>query len=110
MCSLPDIDPYLRARQYRPEPERVINYDADMRRIRLQQQELVRQRAIEAAKERRAHEENEKKRKNKAALPPSHDDGTRLGRSTDNSFNPMQPWTQSSGGGYKSARRTVRRG
>ena len=110
MCLLPDIDPYLRKRHYRPETERVTDYDTDMRRVRLQQQELARQRAAEAAKEQKVQVENEKKRKNKAALPPSHDDGTRLGRSTDNSFNPMQPWTQSSSGGYQPARRTVRRG
>ena len=89
----------------------MVDYDADMRRVRLQQQELARQRAVEAAKEQKANVENERKRKNKAALPPSLDDGTRLGRSTDNSFNPMQPWTESSGGGgYKPARRTARRG
>jgi hypothetical protein len=110
MCLLLDIDPYLRGRQFRPEIERDMDYNADMRRVRLQQQELARQRAIESAKEQKALVENEKKRKNKAALPPSHDDGTRLGRSTDNSFNPMQPWAQSSSGGYKPARRTVRRG
>lgn len=87
-----------------------MDYDANMRRVRRRQQELAQQRALEAAKEREALAESEKMRKNKAALPRNQDDGTRLGRSTDNSFNPMQPWTQSSGRGYKPARRTVRRG
>jgi hypothetical protein len=87
-----------------------MNYDEDLRRVRRRQQELAYQRAVEAAKEREALANSEKKRKNEAALPPSQDNGTRLGRSTDNSFNPMQPWTQSGGGGYKPARRTARSG
>ena len=82
-----------------------------MRRVRAEQQELANKRAVVANKERKVKETEEKKRKNKAALPPSHDKGTRLGKSSDNGFNPMQPWSQSSGGGgYKAARRTTQRG
>lgn len=106
-----DIVPYLQNRHHRPEPERKINYEADMRRVRLQQQELARERAIEAAKERKAMEEEAKLRKNKAALPPGYNEGDRLGRSSNNSFNPLEPWTQSNGGGsYKPAKRSICRG
>lgn len=80
-----------------------------MRRVRAEQQELANKRAVVANKERKTKETEEKKRKNKAALPASHEKGTRLGKS--NGFNSMQPWTQSSGGGgYKPAKRSVNRG
>ena len=107
-----DVVPHLQNQHHRPEPERKINYEADMRRVRLQQQELARERSIEATKEWKAQEEQAKLRKNKAALPPGHNEGDRLGRSSNNSFNPLEPWTQSNGGGggYKPAKRTVCRG
>jgi hypothetical protein len=106
-----DVVPHLENQHHRPEPERKISYEADIRRVRLQQQELARESAIEAAKERKAQEEQAKLRKNKAALPPGHNEGDRLGRSSNNSFNPLEPWTQSNGGGgYKPAKRTVCRG
>eukprot|EP00545_Synedropsis_sp_CCMP1620_P015070 CAMPEP_0119015010 /NCGR_PEP_ID=MMETSP1176-20130426/10510_1 /TAXON_ID=265551 /ORGANISM="Synedropsis recta cf, Strain CCMP1620" /LENGTH=146 /DNA_ID=CAMNT_0006968269 /DNA_START=20 /DNA_END=460 /DNA_ORIENTATION=+ len=106
------VDPYLQDRQYRPETQRKSDYGADMKRVRLEQQELASERAIVAAKERKIKEEADKARRNKAALKPSQitEDGDRLGKASNNSFNPLQPGSGNSGaGGYKPAKRSVGR-
>jgi len=97
--------------------------EEDMRRVRLQQQELLTKRAIEAEKERR-EVENEKKLKklqldkDKAGKNTVGDGGTNSKKKKKNSissngqsngYNPMQPWSSSSGG-YRAPRRKVNRG
>lgn len=85
-----------------------------MKRVRLEQQELASKRAILAAKERKTKEQEDKARRNQAALKPSQMDetGSKLGKIRDDSYNPMQPSSSSSGGGggYKPAKRSVQRG
>jgi hypothetical protein len=103
------VESHIKERRYRPEPERKEDFSEDLRRVRLQQQELAQQKAIEVVKEKKKKEEAEKQRRNKAALPTDHDKGTRLGRPS--TYNPMQPHTASSGGGYKANdSRCIRRG
>lgn len=110
VCLFLDVDPYLSDRQYRPEPERKASYGEDMRRVRLEQQEIANKRAIEAAKQRKIKREADKARKNQAALKPNQTEGTRLGGPSSNSYNPLQPSSSSSGGGgYKPAKRSVGR-
>lgn len=110
-CYETDIDPYLENRTYRPDKQRVEDYRDDMRRVRAAQQELASQRALEAKKKLQEKQEQEKTRKNNVAKPKPKGGGNRLGGATANSYNPMQPWSASSGGGgYKATRRTTRRG
>ena len=103
------VDPYLESRHHRPEAAREADYKDELRRIRMKQQEETNLRAIEAAKERNEIEKKEKTRKNQIFDPKKQTSGTKLGRGND--YSPMQPWSGSTGGGgYKPAKRTMKRG
>jgi flagellar biosynthesis/type III secretory pathway M-ring protein FliF/YscJ len=79
----------------------------EMRRVRLQQQELAIATSREAEERRREKEAIERERKNQCAKPPDPKGGSRLGRGGEDSnpsqtasagYNPMQPWTSHSRG------------
>ena len=118
MCVLPwtfhnshvivGIDPFLLNRQYRPDATREAVFQDDIRRVRLQQQQQANIRAVEAAKEHKEKETKEKTRKNQL-FDPKKQGGTKLGRTSDNDYSPMQPWSGSTKG-YKPTRRIVNRG
>lgn len=102
------LDPYLRNRQYRPDAVREVDFHDDLRRIRLQQQQQANIRAVEAAKEHQEKERKEKTRKNQL-FDPKKQGGTTLGRTSDNDYSPMQPWSGSTKS-YKPTTRIVKRG
>jgi hypothetical protein len=68
-----------------------------MLRVRLQQQEALSERAKIAAEERKKKEMEEHDRKNKGTKKKQL---TMTAKDTGG-FNPLQPWSSSSGGGYK---------
>lgn len=74
----------------------------EMREIRLRQQEIANQRHLEAEKLRKQKKEEERARKNKVAQATINTSGdNRLGgdaAAARDGFNPMQPWTGSTGG------------
>lgn len=89
-------------------PNRTKNLNEDMRRVRLQQQEIAMERAKVAAVERKAEEAEKKKKKNLKThgTSSSKGDGTKLGKAD---YNPMQPWSSNTRG-YRPARRNANRG
>lgn len=84
-----------------------MDYDQDRHRVRLQQQEIANQRAREAEKIRKEKEEAERKRKNNVAKSKQPSNSNTLGSvggekaSGGEGYNPLQPWSSSSGGGYR---------
>jgi hypothetical protein len=82
----------------------------EMRKARLQQQELANAASLEAEKKRKDKEARERERKNKCAKPADPNGGSRLGGdgegrgsrnpplSASAGYNPMQPWTSHSQG------------
>ena len=80
----------------------------DLLRVRERQQEEARKRSLEAAKLRKIKQAQEKERKNETAKPGA---GRKSGAATKKKgyttgrggggYNPMQPWSSSSEGGYK---------
>mmetsp|Transcript_23284 Transcript_23284/g.33374 ORF Transcript_23284/g.33374 Transcript_23284/m.33374 type:complete len:159 (-) Transcript_23284:279-755(-) len=115
------ITPFLDKRNFRPEEIRQADYQDRMRKIRLQQQELAHQRAIEAAKRREQEEREEKDRKNNLHTSSPSSSGKRLGggggggstKSSriigNSSYNALDP-SSSHTSGYKPARRCLPRG
>jgi hypothetical protein len=71
-----------------------------MKEVRLQQQEIANQRALEGEKQRKQKQEEEKTRKNEVAKAKAKNSTSdnRLGGDARGGFNPMQPWTGSTGG------------
>jgi hypothetical protein len=71
-----------------------------MKEVRLQQQEIANQRALEGEKQRKQKQEEEKTRKNEVAMAKAKNStrDNRLGGDARGGFNPMQPWTGSTGG------------
>lgn len=75
--------------------------EEQLRQVRLRQQELATQRALEAAKLKKEQEVKERQRKNNAATKKSnHGSGDKLGDTSRDApgYNPMQPWTAQSSG------------
>lgn len=76
--------------------------EEELRQVRLRQQEIANERALEAAKARKERENKEKERKNNVAKSASTaGPGDKLGgtmkssssSSASTGYNPMQPWT-----------------
>lgn len=74
----------------------------DMMRVRQKQQEEAERKSKIAAQERKIKEAEEKKRRNDLSLKKKKEEGrgNTLG-SEGGGYNPLQPWSSSSGGGYK---------
>jgi hypothetical protein len=74
----------------------------DMMRVRQKQQEEAERQSKLAAQERKVKEAEEKKRRNELNLKKkkSESRGNTLG-SNGSGYNPLQPWSSGSGGGYK---------
>ncbi len=74
----------------------------DMMRVRQKQQEEAERQSKLAAQERKVKEVEEKKRRNELNLKKkkSETKGNTLGGS-GGGYNPLQPWSSGSGGGYK---------
>jgi hypothetical protein len=74
----------------------------EMRAVRAQQQDIANQRAVVAAKQKHEKQQQERARKNSVAQASTAaaGAGSRLGGegSKGDGFNPMQPWTGSTGG------------
>lgn len=79
--------------------------DAELREIRQRQQEIAYERAKEAAIVRKKKEDEERERRNNVAKEKKSTTtkGDKLGKPVVGSkgYNPLQPWSSSSGGGYK---------
>lgn len=76
----------------------------DMMRVRQKQQEEAERRSKIAAQERKLKEAEEKKRRNDLNLKKKkkgEEKGNTLGSSSGDGYNPLQPWSSGSGGGYK---------
>ncbi len=74
--------------------------EEELRQVRLRQQELATQRALEAAKLKKEHDDKERQRKNNVAKKAIQGgDTVGDGSSRDApGYNPMQPWTVHSSG------------